>query len=150
MSDHVRARADGTGLSSDDQAASRLDPSGFDPSRDESDMSWFLIAVSQRKASGYRDVVILDYSAGWSQFDIEFYWEDTFETDAPTHLEAGAYRWSGFTVGFWGESDHLNVTGGTFVRDSDGSPEGGDACGSVHDSAGALAHRPPDGTGEPQ
>lgn len=89
---------------------------GVQCDRDAADTSWFLIAVGRRKISGYRDCVILDYADGWSEFGVEFYWEDTFQTDPPTHLEPGAYLWTGFRIGYWGEDDHLNVTGGLFVR----------------------------------
>lgn len=80
----------------------------------ERDTSWFLIAVGRRKVSGYRDCVVLDYAEGWEDFAVEFYWEDTFACDPPMHLTPGAYRWSGYQVGFWGEDDHLNVKGGSF------------------------------------
>lgn len=76
----------------------------------EPDMSWFDIAIDNRG-----NAVILDYAAGWEGHTIEFYWEDTFASDPPKHLATGAYRWTGFKVGFWGEDDHLNVTGGEFI-----------------------------------
>lgn len=101
-------------------------PASLNP---EPDMSWFLIAVGRRKINGYRDIVILDYSEGWGDFCVEFYWEDTFSTEPPTHLQPGAYRWSGYTIGFWDEDDNINVTGGTFTRDSatqDVAPTPGD------------------------
>ena len=76
----------------------------------EPDMSWFDIAVTHR-----REVVILGHSDGWSAYEIEHWWEDTFDTDAPKHLEPGAYRWTDFTIGYWGDSDHINCTGGKFT-----------------------------------
>jgi len=76
----------------------------------EPDMSWFDIAVDKRG-----NTVILDYAPGWDDHTIEFYWGDTFASDPPKHLPAGAYRWTGFKVGFWGDGDHINVTGGEFV-----------------------------------
>lgn len=77
----------------------------------EPDMSWFLFAVRK----GGRDVVILDYAPGWEPHNIEFHWEDTFQDDPPSHLEPGSYLWTGFTVAYWGDDDHLKVTGGNFA-----------------------------------
>lgn len=71
--------------------------------------TFFLIAVDR---SG--EVTILDHSPEWEEFDIEHWWEDVFETDAPKHLSPGAYIWRGFTIGYWGEDDHLNLIGGEF------------------------------------
>lgn len=76
---------------------------------------WFLIAVRAPNRRGDRDVVILDHAPGWAEFNIEFYWEDTFQIDAPDHLEPGAYLWTGYKVGYWGEDDHINVSGGEFT-----------------------------------
>lgn len=75
----------------------------------EDDMSWFLIAVDRKK-----NVFILDYAPGWSDFDIETHWDDTFETDAPQHLAPGCYRWSGFKIGWWAEDEAINAKGGEF------------------------------------
>lgn len=131
---------------SDRALASRaqgLGPAGFDPSRGaEADMSWFLIGVRR----GGRDIVILDNAPGWDDFDIEFYWEDTFACDPPRHLAPGAYRWSGFKIGWWAEDDAINVSGGTFTRDSDGSPKGRDAEGGSTGTATARA----EGIAQPQ
>lgn len=104
----------------------------------EPDLSWFLIAVGRRKVGGYRDVVILDYSPGWAEHDIEFYWEDTFQSEPPKHLEPGAYRWTDFQIGFWGDDDQLAVTGGDFTRDSDENPEGGNEVPSQSDDSAGL------------
>ncbi|ATP19759.1 hypothetical protein [Sphingobium yanoikuyae] len=75
----------------------------------EPDMSWFDIAVTHQG-----EAVILGHSDGWSDFDIEHWWSDTFDCDEPSHLAAGAYRWSGFKIGSWGEGDHINLIGGEF------------------------------------
>lgn len=77
----------------------------------EADTSWFLFAVRK----GGRDVVILDYAPGWEPHNIEFHWEDTFQDDPPSHLAPGSYLWTGFTVGYWGDDDHIKVTGGNFA-----------------------------------
>ena len=79
------------------------------------DMSWFLIAVGKRKSSGCRDVVILDHSEGWAGFDIEFFWEDTFDIEPPIHLAPGAYLWEEFEIKFWAEGDAINAVGGRFI-----------------------------------
>lgn len=76
----------------------------------EPDMSWFDIAVTRKK-----EVVITDHSAGWADFDIEHWWEDTFAADVPTHLAPGMYRWQNFNIGWWDEDDAINVTGGDFI-----------------------------------
>jgi hypothetical protein len=75
----------------------------------EPDMSWFDIAVDHS-----HEVFVLGHSSGWTDYDIEHFWEDVFEHDAPSHLAPGAYRWTGFKIGFWGEGEHLNVSGGEF------------------------------------
>lgn len=74
------------------------------------EMTWFLIAVAKDG-----NVVILDHSPEWTPFYIEFFWEDTFALPAPTDLAPGAYRWTGYDVGSWGEDDLLDVKGGTFI-----------------------------------
>lgn len=73
----------------------------------EKDMSWIDIAVCRNAT------VVIRYSPGWDEFIDELHFEDVFATDVPD-LPAGMYRWSGYKVGYWGEDDHINVTGGTF------------------------------------
>lgn len=75
----------------------------------EADMSWFIFAVDKKK-----NCVILDCAPGWSDFNIEFHWEDTFDSDPPLHLSPGAYRWTGFKLGFWDEDDAIKAAGGVF------------------------------------
>lgn len=97
--------------------ASQAEPCGLGQScspHGADDMSWFLIAVGRKNSRGHCNVVILDYAPGWADFDIEFYWEDTFETDAPDHLAPGAYLWTDFAIGGWGEDEAINASGGTF------------------------------------
>lgn len=76
----------------------------------EPDLSWFFFAVTRQG-----DVMILDHSEGWTDYHIEPHWEDTFASDPPNHLKVGSYLWSGFEVGYWGEDDLINCSGGTFT-----------------------------------
>ena len=75
----------------------------------EPDLSWFLIAV------GRKSCVILDYAPGWSEFEIEFHFEDTFDCEPPMHLAYGAYRWTDYTFGSWDEDDAISIRGGSFT-----------------------------------
>ena len=73
-------------------------------------MGWFDIAVDNKG-----NVWVLDYSSDWNAFAIEPHWEDNFEIDAPSHLAPGAYRWSNFLVGSWGDDDAIAIRGGDFT-----------------------------------
>ena len=76
---------------------------------------WVLIAISGKIGDRFRNTVVLDCSPELKEIGVEFHWEDTFESDAPEHLEAGAYLWSGFQLGGWAEDDPIVATGGTFA-----------------------------------
>ena len=80
------------------------------PDGHEPDTSWFDIAIDKRG-----NTVILDYAPGWESYSIEFHWEDTFAIKPPSHLPVGAYRWTGFNIGYWGDDDHINIHGGEFI-----------------------------------
>jgi len=110
----------------------------------EPDLSWVLIAV------GRTDVVILDYSPGWDDFGIEFFWEDTFDSEAPRNLRKGAYLYTDYKIGMWEDGEHIRVTGGKltpylpFSASVDERPEGQDpqGLGAQHASAVGEAETP--------
>jgi hypothetical protein len=110
----------------------------------EPDMSWFDIAVDRKG-----NVMVLDWSADWDEWAIEPNWEDTFEIDAPSHLAPGAYRWSGFKVGYSDEDEALNVTGGSFAKADIATPKPASATPDIFAETYALASvRPSTGEGE--
>ncbi len=79
------------------------------------DGPWFLIAIGGKVGDRFRNTIILDCSPDMKELGPEFHWEDTFETDPPEHLPAGAYVWSGFQLGGWAEDDPIVAKGGTFT-----------------------------------
>ena len=79
------------------------------------DAPWFLIAIGGKVGDRFRNTVILDCSPDMKDLGPEFHWEDTFETEPPEHLPAGAYVWSGFVLGGWAEDDPIVAKGGTFT-----------------------------------
>lgn len=79
------------------------------------DAPWFLIAIGGKVGDRFRNTVILDCSPDMKELGPEFHWEDSFETDPPEHLPAGAYVWSGFQLGGWAEDDPIVAKGGTFT-----------------------------------
>lgn len=79
------------------------------------DSPWFLIAIGGKVGDRFRNTVILDCSPDMKDLGPEFHWEDTFETEPPEHLPAGAYIWSGFQLGGWAEDDPIVAKGGAFT-----------------------------------
>lgn len=71
---------------------------------------WIDIAVTRRGGA-----LVIDADSFFIEFLEGCYFEDNFAGDPPDHLPAGAYRWSGFKVGYWDEDEAMNVTGGTFT-----------------------------------
>jgi hypothetical protein len=118
---------DGTGLSSptEPQSSQGLGPTGFDPSRimQEFYLSRYYEPKAERPADNVQAAI---------EFTIDHYLCRMHGLDPAERIGLHASRMlklaprAGVYVGIRIEP----------ARDSDGSPKGGDACGSVHDSAG--------------
>jgi transcriptional regulator with XRE-family HTH domain len=143
---------EGTGLSQA-EPQERLVPSGFDPSRNIEEA----IATMGRRVEARRKVMglTLEQVAQRSGLAKSYVWEiENGKNKNPTirtawHL-AGALGWTlSEVIGVWEHSSLLHPEAMKIavqvdwllrpkfaLSDSDGSPKGGDACGSVHDSAG--------------
>jgi len=79
------------------------------PVTPEATHDWIDVAVTSAGC------FIIDCDHGFKEFLNGVYWEDNFQCDPPVHLANGAYRWSGFKVGYWGEDEGMNIVGGDFA-----------------------------------
>jgi len=85
----------------------QADPKVTYPHLDDIDISWLDIAVTRPG-----NELIVAHAPGWAEFnlDLPYLCDNVDDFDAPT--EPGVYRWSGYTVGSWGEDDPIVLIGG--------------------------------------
>lgn len=83
----------------------------------ELDLSWLDIAVLDIavRAGSPGNEIITAHSPGWSEIGLDppYLCDNVEYYEAPT--ESGLYRWSGYTLGSWGEGDAIVIKGGTWT-----------------------------------